>query len=512
MTNTHLPPSPVAVSGPHAAEVSGSLVEQARAIRRGELSSRELTRMYLERIEALDTRDALNAFVLSRGDQVLAEAARLDEQQTAGKPTGPLHGIPLGFKDNIFTAGTATAGGTEVLRGFVPERDATLVRLLKSAGALVLGKTNLHECSFGITTVNPHFGATRNPYDPRRIPGGSSGGSGAAVAAHLCSAAIGADTGGSVRIPSALCGVAGIKPTVGRVSRAGMFGLAWTSDTPGPIARTVADAALMLRVLAGGPDPLDPAASDGPAGAALTAALADDPARLRGVRIGIPDGYFAADNAPDVDKVLAEVHRVLEGAGAVLVPVTVAGADRAIPTGFVTIIPEGVVLNEEALRTAGVAGGIAGNLDRYGPDVREALAGEVGPGAHPVPAFRYAEAISRTIPALRKGFTDALAEVDALLTPTTPATACLIDENTTMRHNGRDVSTFETFLRYTFGVSITGLPAVSVPAGVDGRGLPVGVQLIGAPWTEARLVDIAHGLELALAGDLAPGGLVPGRD
>ncbi|GAA2216039.1 indoleacetamide hydrolase [Nonomuraea monospora] len=497
MTGTHafVPPPAAAVSGPHAADVSASLVEQAAAIRRGELSSHELTRMYLERIDALDAFEVINAFILSRGDDVLAEAARLDELQASGRLAGPLHGIPLGIKDNLFTAGTVTSGGTAVLGTFIPDADATAVRLLKEAGALVLGKTNLHECSFGITSNNPHYGAVRNPYDPLRIPGGSSGGSGAAVAARLCSAAMGSDSGGSVRIPAALCGVVGLKPTLGRVSRGRTFGLSWSYDVVGPIARTAEDAAALLRVIASGSDPLDPFASRDPSGAVLPETVAADATRLRGLRVGIPDGYFAADNTPDVDRVLARTYRLLEDAGAVLVPVSVEGVEQATHTGFLTVIPEAVVLTGQALREAGVPGGIVAALDRFGADVRAALGGQVGPEAQPVPAFAYAEAMARTVPAIRRGFADALAEVDVLLTATTPATAVPIAEDVTMRHNGRTADTFETFIRYTFCVSMAGLPAISVPAGVDQAGLPIGVQFVGQPWSEAKLLEIACAYE-----------------
>ncbi|MFF0905581.1 UNVERIFIED_CONTAM: amidase [Kocuria sp. CPCC 205316] len=494
-----VPPPSVAESGPHAAEVAAPLTEQARAIRDGELSSRELTQMYLERIEALDKAETLNAFLLSRGDEVLAEAARMDELQASGEIAGSLHGIPLGIKDALFTAGTRTTGGTAVFKDFVPTEDATAVRLLKEAGALVLGKTNLHECGFGITSNNPHFGSVRNPYDPLRIPGGSSGGSGAAVSARLCSGAIGTDTGGSVRIPAALCGVVGLKPTLGRASRGRMFGLSWSYDVLGPITRTVADAAALLRVVASGPDPLDSFAADDPSGAKLPEAIEEAGVSLRGVRIGIPEGYFAEDNAPDVDRVLADNYRRLEEAGAILVPVTIKDVEQATHTGFMTVIPEDVVLTEEALRAAGVGGGLVAHLDSFGADVRAALGSQIGPEAQPVPAFAYAEAMSRTVPAIRRGFAEALAGVDVLLTATTPATAVPIAEDITMQHNGRSVDTFETFIRYAFCLSVAGLPAISVPGGVGETGLPVGLQLVGAPWSEARLVEIALAYERLVA-------------
>lgn len=473
---TDIPPPPVAAAGPHADAVAGTLAEQAAAIRRGELSSRELTQMYLERIEL----DRLNAYLHVRGDQVLAEAARLDERQANGEPLAPLHGVPLALKDNLFTAGTPTTSGTAVLKDFVPDRDATVVRLLREAGALVLGKTNLHECSFGITTNNPHFGPARNPYDPERIPGGSSGGSGAAVAARLCSAAIGTDTGGSVRIPAALCGVVGIKPTLGRVSRDGVFGLSWTSDVVGPIARTVGDAALLLRSMV-----RDRSVDRFPTG----------PVDLRGVRIGVPGGWFVTDNSADVDRALTQTCRTFEDLGAVLVPVRIEGIAQAPDAGSRTVIPEAVVSLEDALRPVG---GLAANLDHFGADLHTAMSEQAGPRARPLAAAAYASALGRTIPALKRAFADALAGVDALLTPTTPATAVPIAQDVSMIQNGRSVDTFATFTRHTVGASVTGLPAVSVPAAIDGDGLPIGAQLIGAPWSESRLIGIAAAVEQAL--------------
>ncbi|MDT7594202.1 MAG: aspartyl-tRNA(Asn)/glutamyl-tRNA(Gln) amidotransferase subunit [Pseudonocardiales bacterium] len=495
-----VPPPPPAGREPHAELLAMPMVALAAAISSGKLSSRELTAACLARIDELDRPAALNAFLLHRGEQVLAEAAHLDDLQAKGTVVGPLHGIPLGIKDGLATAGVPTTGGTALLRDWVPERDATAVHLLKGAGALVLGKTNMHEIGLGITSNNPHYGAVRNPYDPSRIPGGSSGGSGAAVAARLCPAAIGTDTGGSVRIPAALCGVVGLKPTLGRVGRGGMLGLSWSFDVIGPITRTVADAAALLRVLSVGPDPRDPYARHDPTGRTLAAPTVDDHRALRGLRIGVPEGYFAEDNTPDVDRVLGEAYERLRTAGVELVPVTVADVEVAIETGFLTVVPEGVVLAENMLTEAGIAGGLAGSLAAFGPDVRAAIEGQIGPAATPVSGHQYARALAETVPAIRRGFMAALDGVDALLTPATPATAVPIDEHVEMRHNGRTVDTFATFIRYTFPVSVAGLPAISVPGGVGTDGLPVGLQLIGTPWSEARLIEIALAFERLGAG------------
>lgn len=308
---------------------------------------------------------------------------------------------------------------------------------------------------------------------------------------------MGTDTGGSVRIPAALCGVVGFKPTLGRVSRGGMFGLSWSYDTLEPITQTVEDAMVMLQVLSAGPDPADPGAMADPSGATLPGGIDPKRTELKGVRIGIPQGYFAQDNTPDVDRVLQQNYRLLEDAGAVLVPVTVEAVEQATQTGFLTVIPEDVVLTQEALHQAGIDGDLATHLDSFGADVRAALAGQVGPAATPVPAYVYAETMARTVPAIRQGFSQALKDVDVLLTATTPATAVPITEDVQMQHNDRTVGTFETFLRYTFCISVAGLPGISIPGGMDSNGLPIGLQFISPAWSEARLAEIALGHQIA---------------
>jgi Asp-tRNA(Asn)/Glu-tRNA(Gln) amidotransferase A subunit family amidase len=491
-------PPPSALSGPHTSAVAMTLVEQAAAIRAGQLSCRELTAMYLDRIDSLDASGEINAYITVRGDQVLAEAAALDATSREG-PTPPLFGVPLALKDNISTAGTLTTAGTAPLDHYVPTADATVARRLKDAGAVVLGKTNLHELCYGITSNNPRFGPVRNPYDPSRIPGGSSGGSGAAVAAHLSSAAIGSDTAGSVRIPAALCGAVGIKPTLGRVSRGGLIGLAWTFDIVGPIARTVDDAAALLAVMTSGADPRDPGALDAPSGSALDERADRSADSLRGLRVGIPGGYFAHDNAPDIDRAVVQVHRVLEAAGAILVPVDIRGLEDTVSLGLFTAAPEAVVSVEDALHAAGVDGDLASHLGEFGQDVRAALGAQVGPEARPTLGYDYARALNTSLPALRRAVDAALADVDVLLTPTTPAAAVPIAQDVEMEHNGRMLSTLEVFIRYTFFVSMTGLPAITVPAGLDSSGLPIAVQLVGPRWSEPRLIEVARGYERATA-------------
>jgi Asp-tRNA(Asn)/Glu-tRNA(Gln) amidotransferase A subunit family amidase len=474
--------------------VADTLVEQAVALRVGDVSSRELTRMYLERIDALDTPGALNSFILSRGDEALDDAARLDARRSAGEVLGPLHGVPIAVKDNIAVRGHVTSAGSVLLDSYVPDAEATVITSLVAAGAVVLGKTNLHEFCFGITSNNRHFGAVRNPYDRDLIPGGSSGGSAVAVASRLCAGSIGTDTGGSLRIPAALCGVVGIKPTFGRVSRGGVIGLSPTVDVVGPIARTVGDASVLLEVMSAGRDLRDAAAMEDPAHTPVVHAI-DGSDAVRGLRVGVPDGYFASDNTPDVDIVIARAHRALEDAGAILIPVSVDQIEVANSAGFVIVVPEAVESISRALSDAGLAGSLAEHLHSLGPDVQSTLSAEVGEAPSPIAAHAFVHAIGQVVPAIKHGFARALAGVDVLMTPVTPSPAIAIGLDAEMTLNGRTVPTFETFVRYTFGVSLAGLPAISVPAGLSASGLPIGVQFIGRRWSEAGLVEVAGAFE-----------------
>ena len=314
-----------------------SAAQLAKRIRDRQLSIKELTQAYLDRIAKYDGRDGINAFITLDREGALKEAERLDGVLRQGRVLGPLHGIPLAVKDNLDTAGLRTTGGSKILEKWVPKVDATAVWRLRQAGCVVLGKTNMHEFAFGITTNNPHYGPTRNPYDRTRIPGGSSGGSGAAVASGFCAAAVGTDTGGSVRIPAALCGAVGLKPTLGRVGRGGMMYLSTTRDVIGPMARTVEDAALLLRAMAG-PDPRDMDA-DPESAPNYSRGLARG---LKGIRIGVPRKYFYEDNHPDVARLTEQALKDMERLGATLVDVEVKNLDLALPTGFAIVLPEAI--------------------------------------------------------------------------------------------------------------------------------------------------------------------------
>ncbi|RKT87560.1 aspartyl-tRNA(Asn)/glutamyl-tRNA(Gln) amidotransferase subunit A/mandelamide amidase [Saccharopolyspora antimicrobica] len=462
----------------HADLIGGGVTAIAARVRGGELSSRELVSACLAQAAALDD---LNTHI-TVAENAAERAGELDRQLAERGPVGPLHGVPVSVKDNYTTSGIRTTGGMAVLRDWIPDTDAAVVQRLTDAGAIVLGKTNMHECSFGITSDNPHFGPVRNPHDPTRSAGGSSGGSGAAVAARIVPAAMGTDTGGSVRIPAAVCGAVGLKPTHGRLPLEGVLRVSAGFDVAGPITRDVTDAALMMHVLTGG-ETVPPGE------------LPTDPAALRGVRIGVPVGDYWADNHPEVERLHRAAAQRFADAGAELREVTVEHAEIGSETGFLIVSPESVVLVAELFRERGL-GSVEERLGSFGADVAALLGSQVGPNASPVPAHAYLTAVGETVPAIRRGYLTALSDVDVLLSPTTPSPAIPLAQSGRMEHNGSAVDPFPTFSRYTFGASVVGLPAISVPAGLTGDGLPVGVQLIGAHHAESTLLRLARAFEL----------------
>src|SRR5215211_142080 len=317
-----------------------TLADAATAIRAGDLSPVELTDALLDRIDRLEPR--LNAFITLTAESARAEARAA--QDGAG-PDGPLRGVPIALKDLFDTAGVRTTGGTKMHKDRVPLRDATVVERLRAAGAVSLGKLNMHEFAYGVSNDNPHFGPAHNPWDTERIPGGSSGGSGVAVAAGLCLGTLGSDTGGSIRIPSSLCGIAGLKPTYGRVSRAGAIPLSWSMDHVGPMARTVRDCALLLGVIAGH-DPRDPASAAEP----VPDYLADLEAGARGLRVGLPRRYFY-DQLDD--QVLAAVEAaadLLRSEGAEVRDVDIEGIEHAGAAGATILVAEASAYHQKILR------------------------------------------------------------------------------------------------------------------------------------------------------------------
>lgn len=474
-------------TGPAAELGQLSLAELSRRIKNREISSLEAVNGYLERIAAYDGADKLNAFITVAADEARAEAARLDGLLADGTYLGPLHGVPIALKDNLDTAGIRTTGGSKVLADHVPSRDANVVARLKAAGAIILGKTNMHEFAFGITTNNPHYGPARNPYDATRIAGGSSGGSAVAVAAGLCAGALGTDTGGSIRIPSALCGCVGLKPTLGRVGRGGMMYLSSTFDCIGPITRSAEDAALMLAAIAG-PDERDVEASD--------KAIPDytpQTSGWEGIRLGVPRPFFYEDNDPAVADALEQALNKMAEAGAELVELSIDDVAAAVPPGFAIVLTETIHLMNDYLSQVDPPLNVADILDQLGPDVAGVMGSQIGSeSAAPVPGYAYLDAVRTFRHAFQAQMAAALDGVDALVIPTTPLPAAPIGDDAETMLNGRMGDTFGTFVRYTFFVSIAGLPAITVPAGSNAAGLPIGMQFVGKPWHEATLLRLAH--------------------
>jgi len=459
------------------AAVSRDLAELAAGIREGRISPVALVEQCLERIRAEDP--ALRAFI--HVDTVAArETARAREAEARrGEIRGPLHGIPIAVKDLFDQAGLATTAGAAIRRDHRAEETATAVQRLAGAGAVIIGRTNLHEFAFGVTSVNPHFGAVANPWDRERITGGSSGGSGAAVAAGLCAAALGTDTGGSIRIPAALCGIVGLKPTFGRISRHGVVPLAWSFDTVGPMARSVADAALLLGVLAG-PDPRDPLTARRPA---FAEHVPDPPASFRIGRLRGPLFEGGLDDA--VGAALEQASDLLSRAGGRVEPVRVEAAEAGQIAQTTILFAEASAYHRRVY---------PGRLSEYGPDVRELLAA----GAT-IPATAYVEA-QRVQAVVVAQVGRLLTEVDALLCAGVPVAAPRIADVDPARGPGWRRAR-APLSRLTRLFNLTGLPVVSLPVGAR-DGLPMGIQLAAAPGEEARLLAIARALEARVGWEL----------
>ncbi|HEY7062520.1 MAG TPA: amidase [Chloroflexota bacterium] len=451
-----------------------SLREATDRLRARALSPVEL----LEAVQARTTRvePRLNAYVRPMFDEA-REAARAAEQEiAAGQYRGPLHGIPVALKDNYWTRGVTTAAGAKLLADFVPPEDGAVVAKLRAAGAIITGKTNMHELAIGGSTTNPHYGPTHNPWRLDCIPGGSSGGSAAAVAAGCCFMGTGTDTAGSIREPASYCGLVGIKPTYGRVSIRGIVPLSWSLDHAGPLTRTVEDGALVLQAIAGY-DPADLCSADVP----VPDFSADLGKGLRGLRLGVPRGYFFdqldAELATTVDAAIG----VLRDLGASVEEVAFERAAWGPALFPVISRPEAASFQEELLRT---------RPDDYG-DVRVQV--ELG---KLVLATDYLRA-QRLRTAMRQELEGIFSRVDAIVTPTTRTVAHPIGQPFT-EVAGRPVpNTSFLWVGLTVPFDLTGTPAVSVPCGFAANGLPIGLQVAGRAWSEAAILRIAAAYEAA---------------
>jgi mandelamide amidase len=462
-----------------------TISEAAAALRRGEFSAEA----YAEALLAKAAEGAgLNAFIHHDPAQVRADARAADAARARSAPLGALHGVPLALKDNLDTAAMATTGGTPGLRGHRPKMNGAVVQKLIDAGAIVFGKTNLHELAYGITNNNAAFGPARNPYDPSRIPGASSGGVGVAVAARMAPGGIGSDTGGSVRIPAALCGIVGFRPTTGRWSQAGIVPISHTRDTAGPMTRSVADCELLDGVVTGS----KPAAA----------------VALKGLRLGVPRAHFWAPLDNEVARLMEGVLATLKEAGAVLVEADVADVGRLDnEAGFPIALYETVADLEAYLAGHGSPLGYRELVAQCAsPDVAGLLQSLHGAGAIPAAAYRHALDVQR--PQLQAAYRDHFARHDlaALVFPTTPLAAAPIGDDETVELNGERVPTFPTFIRNCSPGSVAGIPGISLPAARTKAGLPLGVELDGPEGSDARLLAIARAVEAILPKMPAPKG------
>ncbi|HEY7437558.1 MAG TPA: amidase [Methylomirabilota bacterium] len=450
--------------------VWASMGELARLVATKAVSPVEVVQAHLDRITALDGR--LRSYITVMGDSAREAAKAAEAAVMAREPLGPLHGVPVGLKDLYCTKGVKTTGGSRILGDWVPAEDATVVTRLTAAGSITLGKLNMHEFAYGPEGLNAHYGTAWNPWDPvtHRICGGSSSGSGAAVAAGLCPGALGSDTGGSIRIPSALCGLTGIKPTYGRVSRAGVLPLAWSLDHVGPMCRSAADCALMLGAIAGY-DPRDPSTSALPVpdyAAALTG-------QVKGLRIGLLRQFFLETaGAPERHAVEAAVE-TLEGLGASVQDVRLEQMRYAAGVAAAVISVESYAYHEAWLKTRGA---------EYGPDVRERLlVGAFVSGAD----YLKGQRVRRL---LRDEVDQALGGVDVLIAPTVPIAATEVGVRE-VDVNGRREAVRPSLIRYTRPFNASGHPAASVPCGFTADGLPIAMQVIGRSFDEATVLRVA---------------------
>jgi aspartyl-tRNA(Asn)/glutamyl-tRNA(Gln) amidotransferase subunit A len=443
--------------------------ELSGLLRSGEMSPVELAEQTLARIERLEPK--LNSYITVTPETALDQARQAERELRAGNWRGPLHGIPYAAKDLCFTKGIRTTAGAKFLSEFVPDHDATCVEKLREAGAVLVGKANLHENAYGITSGNPHYGAVHNPWDLERIPGGSSGGSTAALSAGLCSFSLGTDTGGSIRIPASFCSLTGLKPTFGRVSRYGVYPLGATLDHVGPFALTVEEAGWIYQAMAGR-DPREDATVDRPV------ELPDflDGARLDGRKVGVPANFYFDDLDPEVEAACRRALSVFEVLGAELVEVTVPDMEELNVMARLILLAEGASVHARNYQA---------RPQDYGEDQRALL-----DQGFFITAVDYLNA-QRRRRELCAGFHAILRDVDVIAAPAVPVLPAKIGQKT-LRVRGVEHDVRLASTRNARGLNPTGLPLLSVPCGFSEAGLPIGLQLAGALFDERTLLEVGH--------------------
>jgi aspartyl-tRNA(Asn)/glutamyl-tRNA(Gln) amidotransferase subunit A len=456
-----------------------TIEELAALLTKRKISPVELTELFLRRIERQNS--SLNAYLTVTAEHALNAARRAEKQllhrRSSRHENSPLLGIPITLKDNIWTRGIRSTAGSKILRDFIPPEDSTAARKLARAGAILLGKTNLNEFAYGITGGNAHYGPVHNPWALERIPGGSSAGSAVAIAAGLCAASIGTDTGGSIRVPSSFCGTVGLKPTFGRVSVFGTMPLSPSFDHVGPITRCVADAALLLGVIAGR-DPLDPTSS--PKAVEDYRVALRKP--MRKFRLGRPRELYWEKLDPEVRRAAEAAVRTMEKRGAVVKEVSLPHVKESRDAATDISLAEALHVHE-------AAGYFPQRAADYSEEVRQRI--EAG---GKVPANRYLAGFD-VRKRLVAEFDAAFQTVDAIVAPTVPVPAPPIGAES-VQIDGEDIDTRRVLVGHSRPANFTGLPAISIPCGFTRDGLPIGLQLIGRAFDEATLLRIAYSYEV----------------
>lgn len=449
-----------------------TILEAAAALRVRKVSSVELVEESLRRIAQLNP--GVNAFITVLDGPARSRAAAMDVELARGVDRGPLHGIPIAHKDLMLTRGVRTTGGSKIFADFVPDHDAEVVTKLNDAGAVMVGKTGLHELAYGITSTNPHYGAIRNPWDTERIPGGSSGGSSAAVAAGMVTMATGTDTGGSIRVPASYCGVVGLKPTYDRISRRGVMPLAFSLDHIGPLTRTVRDAAISFHVMRGAWS-----GADGTSSGYVPPSSVD----IRGLRIGLPENYFFDRLDLEVARAVRNAVQTAAALGARIVDLKAPDMDAIDVVGRVILLVE-------------AAACLRPYLDRradFGTDVLALL-----DQGRLVSASDYLDA-QRLRRILAREFAGLWTQVDCILTPMTPITAPKIGQTEVqLRSSSAGSTTVDTRLastRFSRGMNVLGIPALSLPCGLTEARMPIGLQILAAPRMEDLLFRVGAAIE-----------------
>ena len=451
-----------------------SIGTAATMIRAKEITPIELVESHLKRIE--ETEDQLNSFITIMADEAIDSAKKATDIMFKRKEIGHLHGIPIGLKDLYDTAGIKTTAGSMIYRDRIPNEDASVVTKLKGEGAIIIGKLQMHEFALGSTSINPHDGPARNPWDRSRITGGSSGGSASSVASGQCKGALGTDTGGSIRIPSGLCGIVGLKPTFGRVSRRGVFPLSWTMDTVGPMTRTVEDSALILNVLAGF-DPQDPGSANVPS----ENFASDLGGGIEGVKIAVPQEYFYDIIDDEISKAVQATQEVFIGLGATVEPIKIPALEHSLAISGTIMLAEAASVHDFNLRE---------KPSEIGDDVRLRLTqGALTSASDYIKAQRARTEFNQQIK-------EALNKFDVLLSPTVPVGAPKINEQTITVGNLHQ-PTLSLLPRLTRPHNICGIPTISIPCGFTQQKTPIGIQIGGRAFDEKLVLRVAHAYESA---------------